>query len=446
MYEAFNSTFISLIPKTDCPESFNNFQPIAVYNCIYKIIAKIIANRLRPILSAHISPKKFAFLNNCQIHDVIGTTQGVLHSIKVKRLKGMILKVDLSKYFDHASWLYLIMLLTHLGFPVEFINWIMCCITKVSFIVLINGSASPLFHAERRLIQGFPLSPLLFLLIMEGLSRLISEECRLGRIQGIKITNAYTLTHLLFVDDVLLFLNGSIGDMIDIYSIMLIFSTATGMESNDSKSTISTSGFSPHEIHFTLHIFPFTLKSMDDGLKYLGFHLKPLHYRIVDWIWLVEKIECKINIWHHKSLSRVSCLVLIKFVLEATPVYWMSLAWIPRGILMRIQKLCCGFPWKGRHDGRIYAWVHWELIALPNKWGGWGLKILTHFSTTLAAKLGWKVLTAHSLWTEVVLHKYIYPLRILDWIRLPSWNRTDISVIWKDVLNSISYIYDGLTW
>eukprot|EP00253_Pinus_taeda_P009518 PITA_09518 len=68
LYNAINSTFIALIPKSDSPSSFNNFRPISLCNCLYKIIAKIIANRIRPILSQSISPEQFAFLENRQIH------------------------------------------------------------------------------------------------------------------------------------------------------------------------------------------------------------------------------------------------------------------------------------------------------------------------------------------------------------------------------------------
>lgn len=137
----------------------------------------------------------------------MGTTQEILHSIQTHKLKGMVLKIDLSKAFDRVNWLYIKMLLVHLGFPYEFISWIMSCITNVTFSVLINGAVSPFFHFKRGLRQGCQLSQLLFLLIMEGLSRLIKEEQRRGRLRGIRITEGCTLTHLLSVDDVLLFLN-----------------------------------------------------------------------------------------------------------------------------------------------------------------------------------------------------------------------------------------------
>lgn len=92
LYNTINSTFIALIPNSDSPSSFNDFRPISLCNCLYKIIAKIIANRIRPILSQHISPEQFAFLENRQIHEAIGTTQEAIHSIRSKKLKGIKLK------------------------------------------------------------------------------------------------------------------------------------------------------------------------------------------------------------------------------------------------------------------------------------------------------------------------------------------------------------------
>eukprot|EP00253_Pinus_taeda_P021742 PITA_21742 len=131
MHDVFNATFIALIPNLDKPSTLNDFRPISLCNCISKIIAKIITNRIKPILSQHISQEQFAFLDNRQIHEAIGIAQEGLHSLKIKNLKGMIFKIDLSKAYDKTSWLYLQMLLTHLGFPRDFIKWIVCCISSV---------------------------------------------------------------------------------------------------------------------------------------------------------------------------------------------------------------------------------------------------------------------------------------------------------------------------
>eukprot|EP00253_Pinus_taeda_P021811 PITA_21811 len=103
LHDPINSTFIALIPKLDSPLSFNDFHPISLCNYLYKIISKIIANQIKPILSEHISPEKFAFLQNRQIHEATCSVQEVIHSIKLKNLKKMTLKINLSKAFDKVS-------------------------------------------------------------------------------------------------------------------------------------------------------------------------------------------------------------------------------------------------------------------------------------------------------------------------------------------------------
>lgn len=149
------------------------------------------------------------------------------------------------------------MILTHLGFPPPFINWIMCCINSTTFSVLINGFASHYFHAERGLWQGCPLSVLLFLIVMEGINRLIALANRDGWLQGLKMSDHFYLTHILFIDDILIFLNGSLRDSSTFHEILTLFSLATGMEENHSMSTITLSSTSPLEARFTHKKFPF---------------------------------------------------------------------------------------------------------------------------------------------------------------------------------------------
>jgi len=107
----------------------------------------------------------------------------------------------------------------------------------------------------------------------------------------------------------------------------------------------------------------------------------------------------------------------------------MSVAWIPRGILSRIQVICCRFVWRGSQIGKIFAWVKWDALNLPKKWGGWGLKKLDEFSFAFAAKLGWHLITTDSLWMRVTSSKYIAPLQILDWIRRSHQSTSGILTI-----------------
>lgn len=100
---ALNATFIALIPKSDKPDSFGGFMPIALCNLVYKLITKIIATRLKTTMSFDISKEQFGFLDGRQITNAIGVVQEVLHIIKVKKPKALVLKLDLVKAYDRVD-------------------------------------------------------------------------------------------------------------------------------------------------------------------------------------------------------------------------------------------------------------------------------------------------------------------------------------------------------
>jgi hypothetical protein len=175
---SLNSTFIALIPKVNGPASFGDFRSIALCNLCYKIITKILAKRIKPILSRTLSEEQFGFLKGRQIIDAIGTTQECIHSIREKKMQAMILKIDLKKAYDCISWDYIRLVLLQCGFGLPTTKWIMGCISSATYVVLVNGEPTDFFNGGRGLRQGCPLSPLLFLLVMEGLSLAIKKDKR----------------------------------------------------------------------------------------------------------------------------------------------------------------------------------------------------------------------------------------------------------------------------
>ena len=119
-------------------------------------------------------------------------------------------KLDMAKAYDRVDWRYLEGVLTNLGFHSTWIRWIMQCVTTVRYSVRLNGHVLDTFTPTRGLRQGDPLSPYLFLLVADGLSRLIKREAEAAILKELKICrNAPGMSHLLFADDNLLFFEGS---------------------------------------------------------------------------------------------------------------------------------------------------------------------------------------------------------------------------------------------
>jgi len=108
----------------------------------------------------------------------------------------------------------------------------MACITSISFLVLINGAASPFFTYEKFICQRCPLSPLLFLLVVEGMRRAIGNAVRMGDLQGNKIIVGLRFTHLLFVDEFLIFCSVQGQDAEVLGEILSLYRSATGMQTN----------------------------------------------------------------------------------------------------------------------------------------------------------------------------------------------------------------------
>lgn len=162
--DVLNSTYLTLIPKKDHADTFNDYRPISLCNLRYKLVTKIIAERLKQILGKFISEEQFAFLQDRKITDGVGVVQECLHTTKVKRRTAFFLTLDLAKAYNRVDWSYLKLILIQVGLTPDMVEWMLSAVTTSRFVVLINGVPTEYFHSFRGLREGFPLSPYLFIL------------------------------------------------------------------------------------------------------------------------------------------------------------------------------------------------------------------------------------------------------------------------------------------
>ena len=185
----------------------------------------------------------------------------------------MAVKLDMSKTFDRVEWGFISKVMEKLGFCNRWRDLVMQCITLVSYSVLINGVAYGNIHPSRGLHQGDPLFPSLFLLCAKGLSALIHQAARNKLITGISITKGCPkVTHLLFVDDSILFCKASLEECHMLRSILMEYEEASGQKVNTDKSSIF---FSPNTAQATKDEIFNILGPMQNlsHTKYLGLPL-----------------------------------------------------------------------------------------------------------------------------------------------------------------------------
>eukprot|EP00253_Pinus_taeda_P012913 PITA_12913 len=267
--KALNASFIALITKKENVMTLDGFQPIALCNVVYKIISKVIANRLKPLLPSLISKEQTGYVEGRQILNNIIQAHEVVHSLKCNNQ----------------------------------------AVTTTSFSILLNGAPSSTFIPSRGLRQGDLLSLFLFVLMMEGLGRAIKMANVEGQIQGIKLTpNGEANTHQQFADDTMLQGIPTVMEARAIKTILNNFAMAAGTEVSLNKSKVFFFNSNIAIQRNITRILGFPREQLPS--KYLGIPLtdKPLSKKI--WEQILNKLQDKIRKWTCRSLNLAGRLVL----------------------------------------------------------------------------------------------------------------------------------------
>ncbi|KAK3188217.1 hypothetical protein Dsin_027778 [Dipteronia sinensis] len=171
-----NSNFVALIPKIPEACLISQFRPTVLANFLFKIIPKIMADRMGKIVSRIITKHEAAFIKGGSITDCIAMVLEGVHMLDRKAFGGNVgLKFDIKKAFDTISWDFVLDVLTRFGFHNTIVNWVKIILCSAKLSILINGAQNGYCACSRGVRQGDPLSPILFCLAEEVFSRCLAH-------------------------------------------------------------------------------------------------------------------------------------------------------------------------------------------------------------------------------------------------------------------------------
>ncbi|XP_058111996.1 uncharacterized protein LOC131255315 [Magnolia sinica] len=359
---AVNASLICLILKSPAPRSFSDFRPISLCNCFYKINARVIASRLNAILPSLISPVQGAFIQDRPISENIALAQELFRDINRKTRGGnLVLKIYMEKAYDRIDWGFLKSVMARFRFN------------------------------QRGLRQGDPLSPALFIIgakvLSRGLNRLLSHHqvlpFKLGK-------GCPPISHLLYTDDTLLFLNGSISSIKATKKFLDDYQQTLRQSINHRKSYFiclkSTSLARSRLIERTLNI-----AKSEGPLTYLGVSIAAGRLKCSAFQPLLDKVKGRIMGWQARFLSQVGRTVLIKHVLGSIHVHSLATAHLPSQVLASLESCFANFLWGWAGGKNKLHWRSWKAVSLAKEEDGLGIRKLVDIMTSFRLKMAWDI-------------------------------------------------------
>ncbi|XP_050219021.1 uncharacterized protein LOC126669562 [Mercurialis annua] len=234
-----NTAFLVLIPKFQGASDIKDFRPISLINGVFKLISKVLANRLSPLLPLIISENQFGFIKGRSTHECNMIATDIIHLVKFRREQVFLIKLDFRKAFNTISWSFILQMLHRINFDQKWISRISSFFDSTQLSVLLNGSPTENFFMGKGVHQGDPISPMLFVLAVESLKALLSKAIGLGLFSGVQVDGLDEPVSILqFADDTLIFVPNDLQMVENLLHILRCFELISGLKINYQKSSI----------------------------------------------------------------------------------------------------------------------------------------------------------------------------------------------------------------
>ncbi|XP_026429943.1 uncharacterized protein LOC113326421 [Papaver somniferum] len=382
-----NSTFITLVPIKDHIETINDCRPICLLTSVYKIIAKVLATRLKLVMDKLISPVQYAYIEGRKIIDGTLIANELVDSRLRSEKPGIVCKIDLEKDFDRINWRYLEFVLQQMSFSKKWCDWLRFCYSTSSFSVLINGSSFGYFTSTRGVRQGCPVSPLLFNVSMEGFSRFIDKAANQSLFSGFFVSpTSIIVNHLHYADDTIFFVDNNKEELLNLFSALHCFEFIAGLKVNTSKTRL------------------------------IG----------------VEDVP-DLAIWAEEFGCSTDCL----------PFMYLGMPLGSASVIKILEKKMRNFLWEYKDGAKTSHLVNWDMVHATKERGGFGVCNFKLMNQALSAKWCWRYgVEKNKLWYKIIVDKYGDDFSF--------WNPGKITQsygvsCWRSIAEMAGLIYDNCT-
>ena len=438
-----NSVAIALVPKCANPTRIEQFRPISCCNTLYKCIAKLLSGRIKKVISSLISFNQAAFVPGRIIGDNVMLVQAICRDYH--RNDGnprCAFKLDIHKAFDSLSWDFLFAVLERMNFPSSIIEWIRKCITGCMVSIKLNGALEGFFQCKNGLRQGDPLSPYLFVLCMEVLTRCLNYNTSNSESFSYHWrTKELRLSHLTFVDDLFLFCKGDLNSATVLLDSVLWFSKLSGLILSASKCLGFFCSVPEATILHILNRYGFSRGELP--INYLGLPLITSRLNKQICAPLLLRLSRRIQGWAVRTLRYSGRLQLIISMLQGIHNYWSMYLFLPNGVLNNIQSIFAKFLWGGSLENSCHYKVAWVDCCYKKDEGGLGVKDLFEWNKAAVLLQVWRLTAPNptSVWI-LWIHSCLLKRKAFWTTKIPykcPWNLRKIFNARQEALTFLSW-------
>ena len=341
---------ITLIEKKDKDRRWiKNWRPVSLVNVDVKIGSKAIAKRLENVLPHIIHYDQNAFVKGRTIFDAVRTISDVMEFTKMRDYQGIMTAIDFEKAFDSLNWNFLLKSLELFGFGESFLGWIKTFYKNISSCVINNGFSTPSFNLKRGVRQGDPLSPSLFIIVLELLAVSIRNN---DQIRGIAVDGS-EIKLVIFADDMTSFVRDKLSyytrfDTID------LFGTYSGLKVNHDKTEILLLG------NMDVSCSELGVDEISKVIKILGvfFTFDHSFFYKLNFESIEKSLRGLLKGWSWRGLTLLGKIQVIKSFAIPKILYRVGLISNRKEFIKKINSLLYSFVWKGKDKVKRTAFIN----------------------------------------------------------------------------------------